>query len=235
MNEVHGMMLLFATPQATAKAAAAVVALTLHHPEATAQALSILRKTGNFQWYVLPLLILVLYLYVSEIQKKEYKLVAAGLCLYGIHWLFEIANGLIQHFWGHALWTVPTGTSFLLLVGVGIELSLMFAVVGIVGAKMLPEDPDAKIIGINSRVFIGVFNALIASLLEILLVMTPAFVWVYPWWNALTVGVFVYLPFFVVSAFCHDWPPLVQKIVIGAIFGIDALALLVFAGILRWI
>jgi hypothetical protein len=233
------MMLLFATPQATAKAATAAVkvkaALTLHHPEATAQALSILRKTGNFQWYVLPLLILVLYLYISEIQKKEYKVVAAGLCLYGIHWLFEIGNGLIQHFWGHALWTVPTGTSFLLLVGVGIEISLMFAVVGIVGAKMLPEDPDAKIIGINSRVFIGVFNALIASLLELLLVMTPAFVWVYPWWNALTVGVFVYLPFFVVSAFCHDWPPLVQKIVIGVIFGIDALALLVFAGILKWI
>src|SRR5512145_190110 len=163
------MMLLLATPQAAAKAASAAVkvkaALTLHHPEATAQALSILRKTSNFQWYVLPLLILALYLYLSEIQKKEYKVVASGLCLYGIHWLFEIANGLIRHFWGHALWTVPTGTSYLLLVGVGIELSLMFSVAGLVAAKMLPEDPDAKIIGINSRVFIGVFNALIASLL----------------------------------------------------------------------
>lgn len=240
---MQNMMFLLANPQATAKTAAKTVAavakvksdIVLNHPEATAKALSILRKPENFQWYVLPLLILVLYVYFTEIQKKEYKVVATGLCLYGIHWLFEIGNGLVRHFWGHALWTVPTGTSYLLLVGVGIELSLMFALAGVVTAKMLPEDPDAKIIGINSRLFIGVFNALLASLLEIPLSMTPAFVWVYPWWNALTVGVFVYLPFFVVSAFCHDWPPAVQKIVIGVLFGVDALAMLVFAGILRWI
>jgi hypothetical protein len=220
---------------ATATLAKAKAAIVLNHPEATAQALAILRKASNFQWYVLPLLMIVLYVYFTEIKKKEFNVIASGLCLYGIHWLYEIGNGLIQHFWGHALWTVPTGTSYLILIGVSIELSLMFALAGIVSAKMLPEDPGEKILGINSRLVIGVLNAVLASLIELVLVMTPGFVWVYPWWNALTVGVFVYLPFFVISAFCHDWPRLAQKIVIGVLFGIDGLAMILFVGILRWI
>jgi hypothetical protein len=56
---------------------------------------------------------------------------------------------LIQHFSGHALWTVPTGTAFLLLVGVGIEISLMFSVAGLIMSKFLPADPKTKIVGIS--------------------------------------------------------------------------------------
>jgi hypothetical protein len=48
-----------------------------------------------------------------------------------LHWFSEIINTLIQHFSGHALWTVPTGTAFLLLIGVGVELRLMFATAGL--------------------------------------------------------------------------------------------------------
>jgi hypothetical protein len=209
--------------------------VNLHNPEATRAALAILRKGDNFQWYVIPILILVLYIYFSELQKKNYKGIAAGLSLYAVHWFFEILNALIQRFSGHALWTVPTGTSFLILVGVGIEISLMFSVAGLVGSKLLPEDPKAKILGINSRLFVGLFNAGLAAGLEIFLAMTPAFVWVYPWWNALTVFILVYIPFFVVSAFCHDWKPRTQKIFIASLFGLDALMFVVFALVLRWI
>jgi hypothetical protein len=209
--------------------------MTLHDPQATEQALGILRKADNFQWYVLPLFVFALYVYFSQLSKKNYKAVASGLCLYAIHWLFEIMNALIRHFSGHALWTVPAGTSYLLLVGVGIELSLMFSVAGVVAALMLPSDPKARILGMNSRLFVGLFNAALASILEIFLASTPAFVWVYPWWNALTVGVFVYVPFFVTSAFCHDWKPRTQRIVIGSVFGLDAALLLLFALVLKWI
>ena len=87
----------------------------MNNPEATQQALSILRSGDTFQWYVLPLFALVLYVYFNEISKKNWKGVAAGLALYMVHWLYEIGNALIQHFSGHALWTVPTGTAFLLL------------------------------------------------------------------------------------------------------------------------
>jgi hypothetical protein len=112
----------------------------MNQPELTQQALNILRSGANFQWYVIPLLAAVLYMYANEYTKKNYKVIAAGLALYGVHWFYEILNALIQHFSGHALWTVPTGTAFLLLIGVGVELSLMFSVAGLIMAKFLPAD-----------------------------------------------------------------------------------------------
>jgi len=44
-----------------------------------------------------------------------------------VHWFVEIVNALIQYFSGHALWTVPAGSAFVIMVGVGIEISLMFS------------------------------------------------------------------------------------------------------------
>jgi hypothetical protein len=45
----------------------------------------------------------------------------------------------------------------------------------------------------------------------------------------------VSIPFFVVSMYAHDWPPRAQIRVIGALGALDALMLLIFAGILQWI
>jgi len=174
-------------------------------------------------------------MYINEISKRNWKVVAAGLSLYGVHWFFEILNALIQHFYGHALWTVPTGTAFLLLIGVGVELSLMFSVAGLIFSKLLPEDPKTKILGINNRLFMAIFNAAFFSIFEIFLAKTPAFVWVWPWWGALPVFITVYIPFFVVSMYSYDWKPSVQRCVIGGIFLVDAIMLAVFAGALGWI
>jgi len=131
----------------------------MNHPEVTEQALNLLRSGSVFQWYVITLPALVMYVYTNEISKKNWKGVAAGLALYGVHWFFEILNALIQHFSGHALWTVPTGTAFLLLVGVGIELSLMFSIAGLVLSKLLPADPQLKILGLPNRLVFAVGNA----------------------------------------------------------------------------
>ena len=120
-------------------------------PEATAAALSILRNPTIFQWYVIPLLAVVIYIYANEIQNKRWNVIAAGLALYVVHWFVEIINALIQHFTGHALWTVPTGTAFLLLIGVGVEISLMFSIAGLALSKLLPPDPKVKIFGVNNR------------------------------------------------------------------------------------
>ncbi|HDP80739.1 MAG TPA: hypothetical protein ENN21_07845 [Spirochaetes bacterium] len=207
----------------------------MNNPEATGQAMNILRGGENFQWYVIPLLALVVYVYFNEISKKNWKGVAAGLSLYMVHWFFEIMNALVQHFSGHALWTVPTGTAFLLLVGVGVELSLMFSVAGLVFSKLLPEDPSMKILGLNNRLVIAIGNAAFFSIFEIFLAKTPAFVWVYPWWGSFPVFITVYIPFFVVSMFCYDWKPATQVKVIGGLFAVNALMLAVFAGVLKWI
>ncbi len=207
----------------------------MNQTELTQQALAILRSGENFNWVVITLLALVVYVYTNEYSKKNFKGIAAGLSLYLVHWFFEIANALIQHFSGHALWTVPTGTSFLILIGVGIELSFMFAIAGLVLSKLLPEDPKMKILGINNRIVLAIGNAALFSIIEIFLAKTPAFHWVYPWWGALPVFITVYIPFFVVSFLCYDWKPKVQRWVIGSLFVVDLIMMIVFAGILKWI
>ena len=207
----------------------------MNNPEVTQQALSILRSGQFFQWYVITLLALVVYVYANEISKKNWKGIAAGLALYAVHWFYEIINALIQHFSGHALWTVPTGTAFLLLIGVGVELSFMFAIAGLVLSKLLPADPNLKILGIPNRLLFAIGNAAFFSIVEIFLVNTPVFVWVYPWWGALPVFITVYIPFFLAAFYCYDWKPKKQVSFIGTIFAIDAVMLILFAGLLKWI
>ena len=207
----------------------------LNNPQATDAAMNLLRSGQPFQWYVITLLALVVYVYFREIKNKNWNGIAAGLSLYMVHWTAEIVNALVQHFSGHALWTVPTGTSFLILVGVGVELSLMFAVAGLVFSLILPDSPKVKIMGVPNRLFFAVSNAAFFSIFEIFLAKTPAFVWIYPWWGAVPVFVAVYIPFFVVSMYSYDWKRKTQKVVIGTWFAANAVSLIVFAGILGWI
>jgi hypothetical protein len=207
----------------------------MNDPHATSEALNLLRDGAVFQWYVIPMLAVVMYAYGTEYANRNYKGIAAGLALYGVHWFFEIGNALIQHFSGHALWTVPTGTAFLLLVGVGVELSLMFAIAGLVASKFLPDDPALKILGVPNRWAFAIGWAAFFAVFEIFLAMTPAFVWVYPWWGPLPVFVAVYIPFFLAAFLAYDWPPRRQVRFIGGLFAVDALLLVVFAGVLGWI
>jgi hypothetical protein len=209
--------------------------MTLNNPEATQAALSILRSGEPFQWYVVSLLALTLYAYINEISKKNWKVVAGGLALYMVHWSVEIVNALIQSFSGHALWTVPSGTAFLILVGVGIEISLMFPVIALAMCKLLPEDPGQKVWGINNRLLFALLNAALVSFIEIFLAKTPTFVWVYPWWGALPVFITVYIPFFVAAFYVYDWKPVAQKRFLGTLFILNLTALILFAGVLKWI
>jgi hypothetical protein len=207
----------------------------LNNPEATQQALNMLRSGDHFQWYVIPLLVIVIYIYANEYEKGNYRVIAGGLALYMVHWFVEITNALIQHFSGHALWTVPSGTAFEIMVGVGIEISLMFSIAGLAACKMMPKDPTQKIFGLNNRLVFTIGNAALASILEIFLVKTPTFVWVYGWWGAFPVFVAVYIPFFAAACYGHDWQPRTQKFFIGSLFSVNATALIVFAAFLKWI
>lgn len=207
----------------------------MNHPEATHAALSILRSGQPFQWYVITLLAVVVYVYTNEISKKNWRGIAAGLSLYMVHWFVEIVNSLIQHFSGHALWTVPSGTAFLILIGVGVELSFMFSIAGIALTKILPDDPKMKILGVNNRLFLATVNAAFFSIFEIFLVKTPTFVWVWPWWGAFPVFITVYMPFWLAAMYAYDWPARTQVRFIGGLGALNALMLIVFAGFLKWI
>lgn len=198
------------------------------------RAIAAVRDPSNFHWSILTLFALVMITYCNEIKAKNFKAVACAAMLYSIHWLYEIANAVICHFTGYALWTVsPESTSFILLIGVSAELSLMFSVAGFT-CKLLPEDKNAKILGINNRWFMGIAFAAFCSVFEIFLAWTPAFIWVYPWWGALPVFITTYIPFFVGAYLVYDLPPKKQWTAVGTLVCINVvlLAVLIPMGII---
>ena len=46
----------------------------------------VVRSTDNFNWTFIFILAVVFYVYWSELNKKNYDAVFAGLALYGVHW-----------------------------------------------------------------------------------------------------------------------------------------------------
>jgi len=224
--------------------------LTPHpdYTDATNQAIELLRSPDHFQWYLIPIFVLVLNVYFIEISKKNWDLVFAGLALYSLQWFFEILNALFFHFHGtSALWTVPgvnavTGTvntSYLLTVGLNIEISLMFLFLGLTCARFLPEDKSKKILGIPNRLFLASFFALLCVLIEIVLNFWNVLIWEYPWWsrnNPILIFLLAYFPLMFFSVRVHDMAPLKKKvIVVCSMFALDAVLLIVFMGVLQWI
>ncbi len=206
----------------------------LNNPEITQQTLLNLRKLDNLNWSVVVFFAFVLYVYFTSLEQKQYNQLAAGLALYAVHWFVEIINALIQHIWGHALWTASGGTSFLILVGVGIEISFMFSVAGLIMSKILPKDKSMKILGVNNRIVFAVVNAFLIALIEVPLAASPIFHWVYPWWGMLTVWVLIYIPFFLAAFLCHDAQPKTRRIFIGSLFALNLIMMCVFIP-LGWI
>jgi hypothetical protein len=208
--------------------------------EASRQALEVLRSVENFQWHVIPLFVLVVYVYAVEIERRNWSLVLAGLAFWGMDWANEIANGLILHFTGlTALWTAPAGSAYLIFVGLNIEISLMFAILGIVFIKMLPKDRELLILGVPNRWFFALVNSLLCVFIEILLNAANALIWEYWWWNVPFIPlivIFGYGTFMVVSFWVYDMERIEDKLrTVGVIFAVDIAAIVLFAGILGWI
>jgi hypothetical protein len=208
--------------------------------ESASQALAILRDPSLFQWYVIPLLAFVFYVYTSELAARRTDLVLAGLAFWGMDWINEIANGLVFHFTGTApIWGAPGKTAYLILIGLNIEIMFMFAVSGIIWAKMLPPDRAKKILGLPNRWLVALAGAAFCVFVEVLLNAVGALTWDYGWWNRRApwlIFLFGYLTFFVVAFWVHDMKTLKGKLtVVGTIWAIVVLSLVLFIPILRWI
>ncbi len=208
--------------------------------ESAQRALSILRDPGQFQWHVIPLLLLVLYVYANEIERRNWNVVFAGLALWGMDWFNEIWNALVFHFTQFApVWGAPADTAFLLLVGLNIEISFNFAIMGIVVAKTLPADPATKILGVPNRWFVAVAASLFCVIVELFLNAAGALTWDYWWWNVRMpwlILAFGYLTFFIVAFWVHDMPTVRAKArTVAAIYAFDAACLVVFGAALGWI
>ena len=180
----------------------------------------VVRSTDNFNWTFIFILAVVFYVYWSELNKKNYDAVFAGLALYGVHWLYEIGNAVIAHITGYPLWSVSNqSTTFILLIGVCWELSMMFSLAGIISFKMLPKDRSTRYFakngkgGIECRLAGALSMALLFALVESFLAATAnhSFIWVYKWWGVLPVFITTYIPFFLASNYVPDMTPANRK------------------------
>jgi hypothetical protein len=208
--------------------------------QAAIEAASILRDGSLFQWYVITLFALVVYVYSVEIERRNWNLVFAGLAFWGMDWFNEIWNSLVFHFTNYApVWGAPGKTAYLILIGLNIEITFMFAIAGIAFGKMLPPDKKLRILGIPNRLFLAAVNAAFCVIVEILLNAVGALTWDYSWWSArspIPIFLFGYLTFFLVSYWVHDMKTVRAKLTtVAVIFGVDVAAAILFGGILGWI
>jgi len=208
--------------------------------QAAMEAARILRDGSLFQWYVIPLFALVVYVYSVEIERRNWNLVFAGLAFWGMDWFNEIWNSLVFHFTNYApVWGAPGKTAYLILIGLNIEIMFMFAIAGIAFGKMLPPDKKLRILGIPNRLFLAAVNAAFCVIVEILLNAVGALTWDYSWWSArspIPIFLFGYLTFFLVSYWVHDMKAVRSKVTaVAVIFGVDVVAAILFGGILGWI
>lgn len=208
--------------------------------ESAARALSILRDPALFKWYVIPLLLIVLYVYAQQIQVRRWSVVLGGLAFWLMDWINEIWNALVFHFTQFApVWGAPGDTAFLILIGLNIEICLMFAVMGVTSVLLLPADPKLKIFGLNNRLLLAVVNSIMAVAVECWLNTAGALTWEYPYWSTdfpYLVFLIGYLPFFLVAYWVHDLPSTRrQLVVVGGLGALVAGSLGVFGPLLGWI
>ena len=200
------------------------------------------RSTENFSWTFIFILAVVFYIYWSEIHKKNWDVIFAGLALYGVHWLYEITNAIIGKCAGYPLWSVSNNsTTFILLIGVSWELSMMFSIAGIISFKMLPHDRTKHYFarsgengkkpfkGIDCRLVGALSMALLFALFESFLAGTSngSFIWVYQWWGVLPVFVTTYIPFFLASNYVPDMKPKHRNIFLITEWSLVAILLII--------
>jgi hypothetical protein len=207
--------------------------------EASEQALKILRDSSLLQWYVIPLFALVVYVYAVEVERRNWSAIFAGLAFYGMDLVNETWNALVLHFTERsAVWTTPGHTAYLILVGLTIEITFMFAISGIIFTKMLPPDKTMRIAGVPNRWLFAAVNAALCVFVEVLLNKADLLVWEYPWWNFPNVWLIFligYLPFMVVSFWVYDMEKIRSKVMaVATIYGTVLPAMIIF-GLLDWI
>ena len=208
--------------------------------ESAQQALSVLRDASHFQWYVISLLGLTVYVYGSEIYAGRWNLVFAGLAFWGADWINEILNGIFFHLNGRApLWGTPGSSAYVLLIGLNIEIMFMFAIAGIAWSKFLLPNPKTKLLGLPNRWAVALSGSLISVIVELLLNKIGALTWDWSWWDANSpwlIYIFGYLWFFVIAFWVHDMNDTKKQMkTVGALWALIAGLILLFGVGLRWI
>jgi hypothetical protein len=210
-------------------------------PHAAEEAQRFLRSDATWEWSTVALLGLCMYVYAVEIERRRFDIVLAGLAFWLMDGFNELVNSAIFHASDRApLWTVSGDTSYLILIGLTIEISLLFLISGILFVKQLPADPKQKILGIPNRLFLVTAFASFCVLVEIFLVEEAgSFHWDYWWWNTsfpFLIVIFGYMTFFGIAAWVYDMGAnrRRQLRVVGTLAAVDIVAA-VALGIAGWL
>jgi hypothetical protein len=206
----------------------------------TREAEHLLRRPGSFDWSTVTLLALVVYVYAVEVERRNWSAILAGLAFWLMDWANELINALVLHLNGDAaLWTVTGHSSYVILIGLTVEISLFFAINGIVFTKLLPADRRMRILGVPNRWAIAIGLSCVSVGVELLLHADGVFHWHYWWWNVASfpvIVVFGYLTFYVVCFWVYDMEDRRKQLtVVGALAAVDLLAGIVLGPVLGWI
>jgi hypothetical protein len=213
--------------------------------ESALQALDGLRDLASLQWYVVPLLALLFYIYAVEIRAARssgnWDAVVAGVTLFGADFVNESVNGWIFAISGYsALWLAPGPTAMRTTVGWNVEIMFMFAIVGIIYAKSIDEDRAVRVCGLPNRWFWALFYSGVSVLVELVLNRGGLLIWDYRWWNRSLTGVlpiflFGYLWFYLAAKYAIERPTLRAKIRVPVVlYSIAILLNLVGLGWFGW-
>lgn len=205
-----------------------------------AQAQALVRDSSHFQWFVIPLLLLVIHAYGEQAAAKRWSVVLGGLAFWLMDWINEIWNGLLFHFSGFApAWAATGSSAYVILIGLNIEISFMFAIMGLLAVRMLPADRSLTIFGINNRWFMASISSVLCVLVEFWLNHIGVLTWEWRAWNVgapFLIWLLGYMPFFVVAYWVHDMPARARQIkTVATLAGIVLASLSIFAGLLGWI
>jgi hypothetical protein len=201
---------------------------------------SMLRDASHFGWSTIMFLAIVVYIYTVEVEHRRWAVVLAGLALWLMDWFNELVNSAVLHLTDHAaLWTVTGHTSYLILIGLSVEISLFFAILGIIFVKVLPPDPRQRYLGVPNRIVFVVGFSLVSVGVEVVLHAFGVLHWAYWWWNVPFIPmivIFGYATFFAVAAWVFDMGANHRKqlMVVGGIAAVDAVLALGF-GIAGWL
>jgi hypothetical protein len=212
---------------------------------ASQQALRGLRDPTTLEWYVIPLLALVFYIYAREIaharKTRSWDAIHAGLTLFGMDFVNETVNGWILALTHRsALWTAPGKTALRTMVGWNIEIMFMFALAGLVFFHTISPDRKARILGLPDRWFWAIAYAAFCVIVELVLNAGGLLIWEYPFWGRSWGGVwliflFGYFHFYVVTILVLGMRSMRNRaITIASIYGVAIVMNAIGMGVLGW-
>src|SRR5215470_6776521 len=208
--------------------------------EAAQKAERLVRDPSQFKWYAVALLAFVIYAYANEYERRRFDIIAAGLAVWLADWFNEIVNSLVLQASDRApLWASTGPTAYQFLIGLNVEISFMFALAGIVYAKLLPPDPKVRILGMPNRLAVALGLSIVSVAVELFLHASGTFHWHYWWWNTPFVPlivIFGYLWFYLFAAWVYDAPtPRKRWSRVGGLAVIDVVMGLVFGVGFGWL